>query len=199
MTWTRNDDEMDEIISEKNVIFMEQPSLSSSLSWYLGGNGCGGYVGGGAVLGGRHTAVLLFLIFLLTLHTFILCLAAWRTVWRWREGRWWWRQVLQLVCCLLYLHHCVPKKVDGVRQRWKDELEAFLEQIKHSCPNEGLNHGTISSNSCQHEESEGWLNTFECYDLNPKDLFCRWKNRFTVDLFHIFLYQFFKPMLFFSH
>lgn len=103
------------------------PPLSSPPSWYLGGDGCGGDVGGGAVLGGRHTAVLLLLILLLALHALVLRLAAWRTVGRWREGRRWRRQVLQLVRRLLYLHHCVPQKVDGVRQRRQDELEAFLE------------------------------------------------------------------------
>lgn len=103
------------------------PSLSSPLSWYLGGDRCSGNVGRGAVLSGRHATVLFLLILLLTLHALVLCLAAWWTVrWRWK-GRWWRWQVFQFICSLLYLHHCIPQKVDCVWQRRQDELEAFLE------------------------------------------------------------------------
>lgn len=109
--------------------------LRSHLSWYLGSDGCRGDVGGGAVLGGCHPAVLLLLILLLALHTFVFCLAAWRTVGRRRKGWRWRRQVLQFVYHLFYFHHRVPKEVDGVRQRWEDELKAFLGQIdiKQTC------------------------------------------------------------------
>lgn len=94
--------------------------------WYLGSDGCSSDVGGGAVLGGRHAAVLLLFVFLLTLYALVLRLAAWRAV-RWRrEGRRWWRKVLQLVYHLLYLHHRIPQEVNGVWQRREDELEALL-------------------------------------------------------------------------
>lgn len=71
--------------------FVSQHILPSPLLfspyWYLGSDGCGCDVGGGAVLGGRHTAVLLLLILLLALHALVLRLATWRTVGRRREGR----------------------------------------------------------------------------------------------------------------
>lgn len=100
--------------------------LSPAPPRYLGGDGRSGDMGRGAVLGGRHAAVLLLLVLLLTLHALVLRLAAWRTVGRRREGRGRRRQVLQLVGGLLHLHHRVPQEVDCMRQCRQDELEAFL-------------------------------------------------------------------------
>lgn len=113
------------------IQILSSPSSSSASDWYLGSDGCGCDVGGGAVLSGRHTAVLLLLVLLLALHAFVLRLPAWRTVGRRGEGRRRRRQVLQLVRRLLYLHHGVPQEVDGVWQRGQDELEAFLDEERN--------------------------------------------------------------------
>lgn len=100
--------------------------MTSSACWYLCSDGCGCYMGGRAVLGGRHTAVFLLLILLLTLDALILRLPARRAVGRRRERRRRRRQIFQLVRGLLHLHHRIPQKVNGVRQRRQDELEALL-------------------------------------------------------------------------
>lgn len=93
---------------------------------YLCGDGGGGYMGGRAVLGGRHAAVFLLLILLFALDALVLRLPARRAVGRRGERRRRRGQVFQLVRGLLHLHHRVPQKVDGVRQRRQDELEALL-------------------------------------------------------------------------
>lgn len=107
-----------------------QNVTSCSMRSYLGGDGCCGDVGGGAVLRGRHTAVFLFLILVLALHALVLRLTPWRTVGRRRQRRRRRRQVLQLVRRLLNLHHGVTQEVDGVWQRRQDELEAFLSRTQ---------------------------------------------------------------------
>lgn len=96
------------------------------MTWYLCSDGRGCYMGGRAVLGGRHAAVFLLLILLLALDALVLRLPARRAVGRRRERRRRRRQIFQLVRGLLHLHHRVPQKVDGVWQRWQDELEALL-------------------------------------------------------------------------
>lgn len=126
---TYTDDGLKWICTGSRIQILSPPSSASD--WYLGSDGCGCDVGGGAVLSGRHTAVLLLLVLLLALHAFVLRLPARRTVGRRGEGRRRRRQVLQLVRRLLYLHHGVPQEVDGVRQRWQDELEAFLDEERN--------------------------------------------------------------------
>lgn len=96
------------------------------MAWYLCSDGRGRYMGGRAVLGGRHAAVFLLLILLLALDALVLRLPARRVVGRWRERRRRRRQIFQLVRGLLHLHHRVPQEVDGVWQRRQDELEALL-------------------------------------------------------------------------
>lgn len=106
-----------------------QGSSLGSIHWlvYLGGDWRSCDVGGGAVLCGRHAAVLLLLVLFLALHALVLCLPVWRAVgWRWEgRGRRW--QIFQLVCCLLHLHHSVPQQIDCVGQCWQDELKALLD------------------------------------------------------------------------
>lgn len=101
-------------------------ATTSSACRYLRSDGRGCYMGGRAVLGGRHAAVFLLLILLFALYAFVFRLPARRAVGGRRERRRRRRQVFQLVSGLLHLHHCVAQKIDGVRQRRQDELKALL-------------------------------------------------------------------------
>lgn len=94
---------------------------------YLGSDRGGSDVGGGAVLSRGHAAVLLLLLFLLTLHSFVFSLAVGRARGR-RRGQWGrrWGQILQLIGCFLHLDDSLAQQVYGVRKSRKDELETLL-------------------------------------------------------------------------